>query len=173
MGHNANSGAAAGIESKKFRPEDVQKAVPNAPSANTLRKWVDSERLELTQKPKPGTMTRYTYKDLIRVCAWAELNRIGIVPYRAPLLLAELERELSHAPKGLIVAWVLDRLDDEPEVVRMRVRAVTREQLRFVFLQAQPEDVAHVTSTVVIDVAKLRAQFQESLIEHLASEAKP
>jgi MerR HTH family regulatory protein len=62
--------------------------------ANTLKAWVGRGLLKLEEPDQTG-WTRYSYRDLLRVCAWAEVNRAGISPVEAKRLVYEVEGHLE------------------------------------------------------------------------------
>lgn len=64
-------------------------------SANTLNAWINREQLKI-DNPNQFGWRRFSFMDLLRVCAWAEVKGAGISPVDAPQVVYEVEGALER-----------------------------------------------------------------------------
>lgn len=157
-------------------------------SPNTLKAWVGRGLLK-PQAPQAGTWTAYDFYDLLTVCAWAEVNRAGISPQNATGLVEAIERSLIalafnrppgiHAPRPInpeeghfVLAEIWDRLDDEPDRLRMAVTTRNREGVRYYFQVTQVE-AEHATTVLLVDTIKLWRRIESALKALLGEVPRP
>jgi DNA-binding transcriptional MerR regulator len=164
------------METKRtLRAKEVCMVAGLRPS--TLRTWVNQGLLQLDQPGQTG-WRKYTFDDLLRVCAWAEVNRIGISPVSAKRLTYELEGRLQDfAQEGLTAPtraarfllaeiWQRAQVEDpeEKDLMNVRFAAWGGEDGVAETLQAPASRyLVPFASVVIIDTVKVWERIQGTL----------
>lgn len=147
-------------------------------NSNTLKHWVGRGVLQLEAPPAHG-WTTYTARDLIRICAWAEVNVSGIPPTKARGLVNVLEQDLLslafdrpewaalNTPIDLsagrfIRCAVLGGVDEDADAVRFSV-GVTNRRGAMRWLETGGMGGIVAATTIFVDVGRVWTAVQARL----------